>query len=96
MTPSVLSSGSGALRATCLLSFPTCSRGGRADEVAAHAEGGEPTVALKLRAYKPEQDFLRIRDLLVDTRQAFSSPLNWGIERWNYARYLRRRYWALA
>lgn len=53
-------------------------------------------MALKLRAYKPEQDFLRIRDLLVDTRQAFSSPLNWGIERWNYARYLRRRYWALA
>jgi predicted N-acetyltransferase YhbS len=33
-------------------------------------------------------DFWRIRDLLVRTCRAFGPPLNWGIERWNYARYL--------
>jgi len=41
----------------------------------------------KLRKYKPEQDFLRIRDLLVETHQAFAKPVNWRLERWNYARY---------
>jgi predicted N-acetyltransferase YhbS len=39
------------------------------------------------RRYKPEQDFLRIRDFLVKTYQAFGKPLNWRLERWNYARY---------
>ena len=33
-------------------------------------------------------DFLGVRDLLVRTCRAFDPPLNWGIERWNYARYL--------
>ncbi|KYK27448.1 MAG: hypothetical protein AYK23_02320 [Candidatus Proteinoplasmatales archaeon SG8-5] len=32
-------------------------------------------------------DFIRIRDLLVETHRAFHPPVNWGIERWNYARY---------
>jgi predicted N-acetyltransferase YhbS len=40
-----------------------------------------------LRKYNPEQDFLRIRDFLVETHQAFPQPINWRIERWNYARY---------
>ena len=38
-------------------------------------------------AYQPDRDFVRIRDFLVDTYAAFPSPWNWGIERWNYARY---------
>lgn len=42
---------------------------------------------VRLRKYKPEQDFLRIRDLLVNTYRAFGMPLNWRLERWNYARY---------
>ena len=41
----------------------------------------------ELRKYRPEPDFLRIRDLLVETYQAFEKPLNWRLERWNYARY---------
>lgn len=41
----------------------------------------------KLRKYKPEQDFLPIRDFLVDTYQIIGKPLNWRLERWNYARY---------
>ena len=42
----------------------------------------------KHRKYKPDQDFLRVRDLLVNTYSAFEKPVNWRIERWNYARYL--------
>jgi predicted N-acetyltransferase YhbS len=30
---------------------------------------------------------MRIRDFLVDTYTALDAPVNWGIERWNYARY---------
>jgi predicted N-acetyltransferase YhbS len=41
----------------------------------------------KLRKHKPEQDFLLIRDFLANTYQTFGKPLNWRIERWNYARY---------
>jgi len=41
----------------------------------------------RLRKYKPEQDFLRIRDFLVDTYQIIGKPQNWRLERWNYARY---------
>jgi predicted N-acetyltransferase YhbS len=39
------------------------------------------------RTYEPERDFMRVRDFLVDTYAAFEAPVNWGIERWNYARY---------
>lgn len=41
----------------------------------------------ELRKYKPDPDFIRIRDFLVDTYAAFDAPVNWGLERWNYARY---------
>lgn len=41
----------------------------------------------KLRDYDPNRDFIRIRDFLVRTHKAFDLPVNWGIERWNYARY---------
>jgi hypothetical protein len=47
----------------------------------------ETAMAAKLRKYRPEQDFLRIRDFLVDTYQVIGKPLNWRLERWNYARY---------
>jgi mycothiol synthase len=39
------------------------------------------------RKYVPERDFLRVRKFLIDTYAAFDAPVNWGIERWNYARY---------
>jgi predicted N-acetyltransferase YhbS len=42
---------------------------------------------VRLRKYEPEQDFLRIRDFLVYTYQAFDRLTNWRLERWNYARY---------
>jgi predicted N-acetyltransferase YhbS len=42
---------------------------------------------VRLRRYEPEPDFLRIRDFLVNTYRAFGKPLNWRLERWNYARY---------
>jgi mycothiol synthase len=41
----------------------------------------------KRRTYEPDRDFIRIRDFLAATYNAFPGPLNWGIERWNYARY---------
>lgn len=39
------------------------------------------------RTYDPDRDFLRIRDFLNQTYAAFPGPFNWGLERWNYARY---------
>ena len=37
------------------------------------------------RRYDAQRDFLRVRDLLADT--FIHHPLNWTIERWNYARH---------
>jgi predicted N-acetyltransferase YhbS len=42
---------------------------------------------MRLRNYQPDRDFLRIRDFLTSSYRAFGKPLNWRIERWNYARY---------
>ena len=42
---------------------------------------------IRFRTYDPEQDFLRVRDFLSETYQAFGKPLNWRLERWNWARY---------
>ena len=39
------------------------------------------------RKYVAGQDFLRIRDFLVETFSLTGQPLNWRLERWNYARY---------
>lgn len=39
------------------------------------------------RNYDPVQDFLPIRDFLVNTWRAFGKQYNWRLERWNYARY---------
>ncbi len=44
-------------------------------------------MGVKLRKYIPETDFIRVRDFLAETYAAFDAPVNWGIERWNYARY---------
>jgi len=41
----------------------------------------------RIRAYEPDRDFLRVRDFLNRTYAAFPLPVNWGLERWNYARY---------
>ncbi len=41
----------------------------------------------KFRKYNPDQDFLPIRDLLIETFPLTPKPLNWRFERWNYARY---------
>jgi len=40
-----------------------------------------------MRSYEPDRDFLRVRDFLNQTYCAFPHPYNWGMERWNYARY---------
>jgi ribosomal protein S18 acetylase RimI-like enzyme len=39
------------------------------------------------RQYDHDRDFLRIRDFLVETFSLTAQPLNWRLERWNYARY---------
>ena len=52
-----------------------------------HGVERETTTKVRLRKYRPKQDFLRIRDFLSNTYRAFGEPLNWRIERWNYARY---------
>ncbi len=44
-------------------------------------------MSAKLRAYRPESDFGLVRDFLVSTWAHFGPPVNWGLERWNYARY---------
>ena len=41
----------------------------------------------QFRPYRPETDFLAIRDLLVATHRDFAQPVNWRLERWNYARH---------
>lgn len=40
-----------------------------------------------LRKYNPETDFIHVRDFLVETFSLTEKPLNWKLERWNYARY---------
>jgi len=40
-----------------------------------------------MRRYRPAEDFIRVRDFLKETFYAFGEPLNWGIERWNWARF---------
>ena len=49
--------------------------------------GNIPLDTFRFRKYDPEQDFLRIRDFLVDTYWAFGRTTTWRLERWNYARY---------
>ncbi|MBN1877679.1 MAG: GNAT family N-acetyltransferase [Anaerolineae bacterium] len=44
-------------------------------------------MTVKFRKYNPERDFLRVRDLLVQTYPWFGKLSNWRLERWNYARY---------
>ena len=39
------------------------------------------------RTYDPEQDFLRIRDFLIDTFTLYQRPFNWAIDRWEFVRY---------
>ena len=39
------------------------------------------------RSYDHPSDFVRVRDFLAQTYASFDTPCNWGIERWNYARY---------
>jgi predicted N-acetyltransferase YhbS len=39
------------------------------------------------RKYNPETDFIRVRDFLVNSFSLTEKPLNWKLERWNYARY---------
>jgi GNAT superfamily N-acetyltransferase len=41
----------------------------------------------RFRNYEHGRDFPRIRDLLVETFPLTVRPLNWRLERWNYARY---------
>jgi predicted N-acetyltransferase YhbS len=41
----------------------------------------------RTKTYDPENDFLRVRDFLKATYAQFPFPCNWGLERWNYARY---------
>ncbi len=42
--------------------------------------------ALK-RAYAGAGDFIKIRDFLKTAYYSFGKPTNWGMERWNWARY---------
>jgi len=40
-----------------------------------------------MRPYRAETDFIRVRDFLNETYCRFPFTYNWGMERWNYARY---------
>ena len=37
--------------------------------------------------YVPETDFMAVRELLIRSYGMFEKPVNWRLERWNYARY---------
>lgn len=47
----------------------------------------EIPMSANLRKYNPKQDFLRIRDFLVDTFSLYGRPFNWMVGRWNFCRY---------
>jgi predicted N-acetyltransferase YhbS len=42
---------------------------------------------VRFRRYDDKQDFGPIRDFLVHTCAMLDSPVNWRLDRWNYARY---------
>ncbi len=41
----------------------------------------------RLRRYDPPADWTRVRDFLTATCRPERSPLNWGIEHWNWSRF---------
>jgi hypothetical protein len=41
----------------------------------------------RFQKYEQARDFMRVRDMLVETYTGFEKPVNWRLERWNYARY---------
>ncbi|MEW5748295.1 MAG: GNAT family N-acetyltransferase [Candidatus Thermoplasmatota archaeon] len=49
-------------------------------------------MSVRFRKYDPALDFLGVRKMLVETFDAFDRPLNWRIERWNYARHFEAPY----
>jgi predicted N-acetyltransferase YhbS len=44
-------------------------------------------VKATLRRYDDKRDFVRVRDFLVATHAMVDRPINWRLDRWNYARY---------
>jgi ribosomal protein S18 acetylase RimI-like enzyme len=44
-------------------------------------------MSVTFRTYDPNQDFMRIRDFLIDTFSLYQRPFNWLIDRWNFCRY---------
>ena len=44
----------------------------------------------RFRNYNHDQDFLKIRAFLVQSYSDLNEPINWTIERWNYAYYFIR------
>jgi ribosomal protein S18 acetylase RimI-like enzyme len=40
-----------------------------------------------VRTYNPQEDFMKIRDFLIDTFSLYQRPFNWLIDRWNFNRY---------
>jgi len=47
----------------------------------------EARLAARLRRYRPDVDFLRVRDFLSESYHGSDVLLNWRIERWNWSRY---------
>lgn len=46
----------------------------------------EPTIPAIQRPYRPETDFLAVRDMLVRTNDPALPPINWNYVRWEYNR----------
>lgn len=40
-----------------------------------------------LRRYVPERDYMRIRELIIETFPLHGGPFNWLIDRWNFCRF---------
>lgn len=47
-------------------------------------------MGFQFRNYKHAEDFMRIRDFLIQSYTKLDEPYNWMIERWNYAFYFIR------
>ncbi|TYB94796.1 MAG: GNAT family N-acetyltransferase [Kosmotoga sp.] len=39
------------------------------------------------RSYVPEKDYMKIRDLIIESYALYNGPFNWLIDRWNFCRF---------
>ena len=48
---------------------------------------GEREMKAQRKTYSGDEDFMRVRDFLIDTFALYGRPFNWCLDRWNFCRY---------